>query len=581
MSVYFEHDQQTIIVRGKTYPYRDLMRSLGGQYQAVEKTWAVPMSQENLQKVSELCLSIGGGRRREEAAAAKPGRGPEASPPTESAPAPPLVGGVLDGLSIGELMQKAQLAIAHGFPRSVWVLGEIQNLRSHASGLFFQLADFKEGASRSATLTINATLWRSQLLELERRLGPGTVKDLIQDGIRVRVLADVSLYKDRGQLSLLVQGLDPNFTKGSLALAREKLLRELRSKGLDRQNKQLTPPAFPLRIGLISAPDSRAQSDFLDQLRVYGFPGEVIFFPAQMQGEKTLSDVVAGLTSLTAAACDLIVLTRGGGSAADLRWFDSPEIAYAIAGSSIPVVAAIGHHEDVCIAEEICFQREKTPTAAADFVINLFARTRERIDQLSLSLSQQLGERIRLQSLRLQNLRERLLLGLRGVLGSYQQHQTQLENGLDIGVQRQLLREEGRLTQIAASLRQISRLRLERGQSQAEQASSRLGYRFQEALSRAHYKLAQTQQALKSGTQRAAFNFDRSLDALERAIVQRDPQPWMAEGWTQLSSEGESRILSARNLGEGQELKARLPDALLTLRIEEVKRLSPSQDLKD
>ena len=207
------------------------------------------------------------------------------------------------------------------------------------------------------------------------------------------MLCDLTLFKDRGQLSLQIQSIDPNFTKGSLALAREKLLKELRVKGLDKANKQLKLSPFPFLIGLLSAEDSRAKSDFIDQLKVYGFPGEVVFYPTQMQGENTLTEVVKGLNALQSLGCDLIVMTRGGGSAADLRWFDSPEIAYAIAESKIPVLAAIGHHEDVCVAEDICYQREKTPTAAADFIISLFQRTRERLDQMSLSLDKTLGER--------------------------------------------------------------------------------------------------------------------------------------------------------------------------------------------
>ncbi len=634
MSVYFEHDQQTIIVRGKTYPYRDLMRTLGGQYLAVEKTWALPMNEENFRQISELCKRIGGGRTREapvmraaaetvarertleaaasegEARSSSSTEGPagrletatssslpgtletaasssllrkvetaaSSSLETAASSSPEALGGIFDGMSIRELMQQAQLAISQGFPRSVWVLGEIQNFRSHSSGLFFQLADFKEGASRSATLTINANLWRSQLAELERKLGAGTVRDLLQDGMRVRILADVTLYKDRGQLSLLVQGIDPKFTKGSLALAREKLLRELRVKGLDRRNKELRVAAFPLLIGLISAADSRAQSDFLDQLRVYGFPGEVIFHPAQMQGEKTLSEVVHGLQALQKRGCDLIVLTRGGGSAADLRWFDSPEIAYAIAESSIPIIAAIGHHEDVCIAEEICFQREKTPTAAADFVVSLFSRTRERLEQLSLMLSCQLGERMRLQDVWVQALREKLILSVQRFLSSQQQHQKQLENGLDLQVQRRVLQAQGRLQNLGQQLQQSAVLRLQRGVGRVEQMNASLYNAFRQRLFRDEQRVDQAARGLSARAQKALSEADHRLHALEKALVQRDPQPWMAQGWTQLSAENEGRIFSGLSLRVGMHIKARLPDALLSLLIEEIKPTPSHQE---
>ena len=134
-------------------------------------------------------------------------------------------------------------------------------------------------------------------------------------------------------------------------------------------------PSFPLRVGLITAEGSRAMSDFLDQLHSYKFPEEVIFYPAHMQGESTLKEVAEGLRKLSQMNLDAIVLTRGGGSAADLRWFDTvPRLPYALAEAKMPI-SAIGHHDDVCVAELISYHREKTPTAAADFLITKIKQT--------------------------------------------------------------------------------------------------------------------------------------------------------------------------------------------------------------
>ncbi len=572
MSVYFQEEDQSIIVRGKTYPYRDLMRSLGGEYVAAEKTWMLPLNTSNLERIAELCKSVGGGRSKDPpppqvtptpatvlSTASTAAVGSEATPSQ-------LAETTLDGLTISELMQKVQLVIAQGFPRSVWVLGEIQNIKLHASGIYFQLADFKDGGSRSATLTVNATLWRSQLADLQRKHGAPLVKELLQDGLRVRLLVDVTLYRDRGQISLQVQGLDPQYTKGSLALAREKLLRELRAKGLDRQNKSLSLPAFPLRIGLISAPESRAQSDFIDQLQLYKYPGEVIFYPSQMQGEKTLEEVVRGIKTLSEAACDVIVITRGGGSAADLRWFDSAEIAYAIAQCPLPVVAAIGHHEDVCIAEEICWQREKTPTAAADFIISLFQGTRQRLDQLGLILSQKLEERIRIQTSSLQNLREKILILSQRVLTTYRQHQVQLATGLEMQVERRWVQATGRLQNLSQDLAQRTTLRLQNQESRCEQLSGHLQLRVQGRLQSEFQKLPALHLSLKGQVQQAYFLAARQLNEWEKALLQRDPKPWMEQGWTQLSND-EGRVVRGAQLRIGGTLRARLPDALLELQI--------------
>ncbi|RYZ50074.1 MAG: exodeoxyribonuclease VII large subunit, partial [Proteobacteria bacterium] len=564
-------------------------------YNAADKSWIVPNTEANVQKVGELCKSVGGGIIKETSGAPTSTASAAPAYPSASRPSVPTLavaqpmmppaltnsslktnslpdkvdaeGKVSDGYSIAELMRQAQLAITQSFPRSLWVIGEIQNIRWHTTGVYFQLADAKEGGSQSATVTVNSTIWRSQLRDLERKFGD-TLKEVLQDGFRVRVLADLSLFKDRGQLSLQIQSIDPNFTKGSLALQREKLLKELRQKGLIEKNRQLPLSPFPFKVGLLSAEDSRAKSDFIDQLQVYGFPGEVIFQPCQMQGEATLKDVVNGLKILQSKGCDLIVMTRGGGSAADLRWFDSAEIAYAIAEAGIPIIAAIGHHEDVCVAEDICYQREKTPTAAADFIISIFQKTRERLDQLSLSLDKILNDRVKLfdaylaqlmekmraealnnindqrrlmdqaeASLELNwsrrvmhwsarldqqqtSLRQSLDLRVQKEIARASQQQTSLRQGLDLRVQR----EQARLSQGQSNLNQGLKLRLQREMSRLDQQRETLLNRSMINVERIESRMKDLAKDLKRGAEKGLLTAEQALTRAEAAIKQKDPQ---------------------------------------------------------
>ncbi|MBC7533704.1 MAG: exodeoxyribonuclease VII large subunit [Oligoflexus sp.] len=643
MSVYYVLSDASILVKGKTYPYREVMRSLGAQYNASDKSWIVPNTPDNVSRVGELCKSVGGGLIKETThvslAPASPAYPPSQTLSTGAMPSPALMTRVADrtttlttyeppslpetaenkletklsdGFSIAELMRQAQLAIAQSFPRSVWVIGEIQNIRWHATGVYFQLADAKEGGSQSATVTVNTTIWRSQLKDLERKFGE-TLKEILQDGFRVRVLADLSLFKDRGQLSLNIQSIDPNFTKGSLALQREKLLKELRAKGLDQKNKSLKLTPFPFIIGLLSAEDSRAKSDFIDQLKVYGFPGQVIFLPCQMQGEATLKDVVSGLKDLQKVGCDLIVMTRGGGSAADLRWFDSKEIAYAIAEARIPIIAAIGHHEDVCVAEDICFQREKTPTAAADFIISLFQKTRERLGELSLVLDKTLSERVKLFDAYLAQLMEKMRAEALNTINDQRRLMDQAESSLELNWQRRVMQWSSRLEQQQTGLRQGLDLRVQKEQARLEQGQTRLRQGLDLRVQKEQARLSQGQnsllQNLELRLQRELARLNQQCDALqskaqlhieriegrtrdlakdmqratqiglqsqeqalmraEAAIKEKDPQPWLKQGWTQLFDD-EGLIRDGQKLKPGQDVKARLTDSLVELTVKKV-----------
>ena len=77
---------------------------------------------------------------------------------------------------------------------------------------------------------------------------------------------------------------------------------------------------------------------------------------------------------MSAAGVDVIVITRGGGSRADLSWFDQQDLAVAIARCPVPVITAIGHEIDTSIADLVAHHACKTPTAAAEFLVDGWTR---------------------------------------------------------------------------------------------------------------------------------------------------------------------------------------------------------------
>jgi exodeoxyribonuclease VII large subunit len=336
-------------------------------------------------------------------------------------------------------------------------------------------------------------------------------------------LVQVKLYKDRGQISLTIEDIDPLFTQGALALARTELLKKLRAQGLDQKNKLLTVPYFPLRVVLITAEGSRAYSDFVHQLiDVGGFGGTLLFIPCTMQGDRVPERVVASIEVAHKHSADIIVICRGGGSAADLRWFDGEEVALAIAHSKIPIIAAIGHHDDTCVAEEICHTREKTPTAAADRILEVFSDTRTTINEKAHSLAVYLDREMtkidRLQS----NLKERLS----SVLDTFFSSQTQ------------------RLLFQSVSLSRAFETTFNRQTSAFITMASQLNHSANSAI----------QQLIET-----VLSLHQQLTAL-------DPTPWLKSGWTQLMAKGK-QVNSVDLVNPGETLTARLLDGSLQLQV--------------
>ncbi len=520
MSVHYRIIDQYLAIVGHTYPHKEGIKALGARFDRNEKIWKLDNNEQNLRELENFCQQLGGGCLNQDSAAkvTRPTNNVTQSPIDATSSFPES-----DSFSVSQLVSKAQLALSSAFPGAIWVVGEIQNLSQRGSGTFFALAEEKSKKSHSnATININSTLWNNTLIHIHKKHSKGHVEELLADGMKVRLLCQVSLYKDRGQLSLNVLDIDPSFTKGALALAREALLKELRQKGLDRVNKALTLTKFPFKIGLISADNSRAKSDFIDQLQSYGFCGQVVFFDARMQGDQVTVDVPLGVKALSDNQCDIIVITRGGGSAADLRWFDSKEVALAIANSQVPILAAIGHHEDVCIAEEISFRREKTPTAAADFILTTFSNTKQYIEQLASNIINLIDQNIDQQRANGLRLRNRL-------------QSTAIQS----------------LTQRQTSLQQASH-------NIAVKASSRIVG----DLSLLERKNSQLKQVI----QRFIDERERHQLLLEKKLITVDPSPWLKKGWTQIYRQ-KKLIKSLHEIEVNDHVNARMLDGTMQLKV--------------
>ena len=586
MAIFYEQQEDRILVTGKTYPYREAIKALGGRFQGDQRCWSVPGTDPALEKIRELCRRVGGGP-------AGKGKTPPSRAAATSAPSPNSSGavptgisarsvdadlnkaGAAPGLSVADLLDKVGLAIRDTFPRSVWVIGEIQNIAHRKQGVFLQLAEPGD-ARQHRTLTVSASIWQSALRHMVQKHGKEVPAQILQDGLRVRLLCQVNLYRDRGQVSLAIQDLDPAFTKGSLALAREQLLKELRQKGLDRKNKLLALPVFPFRVGLISAEGSRAKSDFTHQLLSQGYAGEIVFFAAGMQGEATLREVQAGLRHLQEAGVDLIVITRGGGSLADLRWFDSRELALAVANCTLPVIAAIGHHEDVCVVEEICRNREKTPTAAAEFILRLFQQARERMDRAATSLAVSLRSRLDQVSTRQAGLSQRLQAVTLASLAAGSQRQSQL--------QMQLTRAFTDRWRSTLTVLEDRQLRLH--QSLWQGTSAMAGRITRAATSLPHLAMAKIPPAVQKLVSRregleAAWRLacDRHLSGLNllgKELTAHDPKPWFQKGWTKLSTTA-GPVRSINQVSTGDPVRAVLEDGILDMTVNHREKRHPEE----
>ncbi|MEE9421926.1 MAG: exodeoxyribonuclease VII large subunit [Gammaproteobacteria bacterium] len=253
--------------------------------------------------------------------------------------------------SISRLNREARTLLEGTFSK-LWVEGEISNLACPASGhLYFTLKD--------ASAQVSCALFKGRAQQL--RFKP-------VEGMQVVARAKVSLYEPRGNYQLIVEQME-EAGDGALQRDFEALKQRLNQEGLFNPEHKQPIPALPAMIGVITSPGGAAIRDVLSVLK-RRFPAtSVIIYPSLVQGQEAAARLVAAIQSADdRAECDVLLLTRGGGSLEDLWPFNEELVARAVYDCSLPIVSAIGHEIDFVITDFVADQRAATPSAAAELL---------------------------------------------------------------------------------------------------------------------------------------------------------------------------------------------------------------------
>lgn len=253
--------------------------------------------------------------------------------------------------TVSRLNREVRFILEGSFPL-LWVEGEISNFAAPNSGhWYFSLKD--------AGAQVRCAMFRPHNRKLNF---------IPQDGMHVILKGKISLYEGRGDFQLLVEHME-DIGEGKLRQAFEALKKRLLEAGLfDAAHKKLFP-TIPKSIGVITSPTGAAIRDILSVLKRRFPQAPVIVYPTLVQGDTAAPQIVNAIqTANRRQECDVLILTRGGGSLEDLWPFNEEAVAYAIYQSHIPIISGVGHEIDFSIADFVADQRAATPSAAAELI---------------------------------------------------------------------------------------------------------------------------------------------------------------------------------------------------------------------
>lgn len=273
--------------------------------------------------------------------------------------------------SVSELAQAIRATLARQFT-DIWVSGEISGTKVPASGHYY--FTLKDDAAQIKCVCYKTT---ARYLKFKP-----------QDGVAVLARGRIDMYDARGEVQFVVEAIEPQ-GHGALQLAFEQLKKKLAAEGLFEASRKRPLPSLPERIGIVTSPTGAVISDIL-QILDRRFSGRHIrLYPAQVQGDGAVEQVVAGIEYFSRSGwAEVVIVARGGGSLEDLWTFNEERVARAIAECAVPVISAIGHETDFAIADFVADLRAPTPSAAAEMVICTRQSLEDRVQGYELKLRQ-------------------------------------------------------------------------------------------------------------------------------------------------------------------------------------------------
>ena len=285
-------------------------------------------------------------------------------------------------IDLFEFQTRLKEGIESLFPKRLWLKAEVSAIKARNGGhCYLELSQSNENGLIAKA---GAVIWSSRFRFIAPYFESVTGSPL-QEGMSILVEVQPS-YSQLSGFSLVINDIDPEFSLGIREMERQKTIERLQNEGLMELQKELMLPYLPYRLAVISAEDAAGYRDFVRHIaeNPYHFKVELDLFPALMQGKECPESIVAAMDRVLEAEVeyDAVLILRGGGSKLDLACYDDYNLAAVIAQFPLPVLTAVGHDQDFHVCDMVAHEYVKTPTALADYILDIYQDEDERISAL-------------------------------------------------------------------------------------------------------------------------------------------------------------------------------------------------------
>lgn len=412
-----------------------------------------------------------------------------------------------------------------------WVQGEVSNLRRQSSGhVYFSLKDT-----------------RSQLPAVIFARDAARQSFQIDDGMELILFGDLSVYEPHGRYQMIAK-IAIQSGEGRLQIEFERLKRKLATEGLFDPGKKRALPFLPRRIAVITSPTGAAVQDFIRILRRRNYQGDVVIYPARVQGKEAAAEILSMLKRVNECGdFDCIVLTRGGGSIEDLWPFNDEALARAVAASPTPTISAVGHEIDHVLTDFAADSRAETPSGAAELISSRWLDALQRVDEGEKQLSDLVEAHIHHDQVSLKDLQSRLQL---------------------IAPARRLELLSMRMDDWESRLQNVMRKKLIRYQSTTDALSRRLAEHHPRSQLKLHTQTKlNLQRRLKHAIENDLQRKQKQINYLEKRHSNTSLQATLRRGFALLEKSKGNIVSNTKSVSKNDLLTARLSDGKIQLRV--------------
>ena len=297
-------------------------------------------------------------------------------------------------IDLFEFQTRLKEGVESLFPKRLWLKAEISAIKARNGGHCY--LELSQSNDSGLIAKASAAIWSSRYRFLAPYFESVTGSPL-QEGMSILVEVQPS-YSQLYGFTLVINDIDPEFSLGIKELERQRTIERLQKEGLMDLQKELLFPYLPYRFAVISVEDAAGYRDFIRHIaeNPYGFKVELDLFPALMQGKDCPGSIIEALDAVMESQVeyDAVLILRGGGSKLDLACYDDYRLAAVIAQYPTPVLTAVGHDQDFHVCDMVAHTYVKTPTALADFIIEIYEDEDARLSTYATRMKLAFASRI-------------------------------------------------------------------------------------------------------------------------------------------------------------------------------------------